>query len=187
MKLNVKTSIDLSEEEVAQLAMILGCKPDAVAKELSGHAGAALREYVSMYLGQHIFTRGSDIRQYRLFLLIASTFRNRIPTESDVSALFQTTTSESRALIKSVMSKYQYALTAVYRDTMKWIINGATQESNESDYELTVESHNIIQNLNATLARLDGTLQMIKKKPGTACTYTMPPASRDRLKEHFQA
>lgn len=62
-----------------------------------------------MFIGQRVFTRGRDIQEYRLFLLIRGPFGNTIPDDQMVCDLFQTTT-QSRALVRSVMSKYQYEL-----------------------------------------------------------------------------
>ena len=106
MKLSIEVKFDPAEE--AALAGILKKGPAELNAAFAPYATAAVHEYVSMFLGQKVFTRGSDIREYRLFLLIRIAFENSIPDEQKVCALFQCTLSQSRALLRAVMSKYQY-------------------------------------------------------------------------------
>src|SRR5207253_2749865 len=64
---------------------------------LKAYAEAAVLEHIRMFIGQKVFTRGSDIREYRLFLLIDTAFNGFIPDEQTVCALFQCTVTQSRA------------------------------------------------------------------------------------------
>ena len=66
-----------------------------------------------------------------MFLLIKAALDNRIPDEKRVSNLFQTTRSESRGLIKSVMSKYQYDLKTSIDETLKDIVRNVEKQNNE--------------------------------------------------------
>jgi hypothetical protein len=104
---DVKATLSLTQEDEAELTRVLGYKSGELSDVLASYASAALLEYVMMFLGQKVFTRGSDIREYRLLLLIQQVLGNHIPDEALVSRLFQCTTSESRALLRAVMSKYQ--------------------------------------------------------------------------------
>src|SRR5437870_118915 len=99
--------VSLSTEERAQLAGILGCKDAELDATFAPFARAAAEEYARMFLGQRVFTRGSDLREYRLLLLMRDVFK-RIPDDQEVSNLFQTTSSQCRSVIRSVISKYQY-------------------------------------------------------------------------------
>jgi hypothetical protein len=118
----------LSDEEKTQLAGILRCQVGELDAVLASYATAALEEYTRMFIGQRAFTRGADIQEHRLFLLIKEPFENQIPDEQRVSNLFQTTATQSRSLIQSVMSKYQYelqdainsSLTSTVQDAPYW-------------------------------------------------------------------
>jgi len=112
----MKIEFEPSGGDLEMLAEILGTSPDEVEAALAPYLHAAATEYVEMFLGRKVFTRGQDIREYRLFLLMKEVFE-RLPDEQEVSDLFQTTESQSRSLIRSVMSKYQYDLTDVLRWT----------------------------------------------------------------------
>jgi hypothetical protein len=72
----------LSQPEQVQLAGTLRVAVDDLREHLEAHANAAVEEYVRMFLGQRVYTRGSDIREYRLLLLIRHALGGRIPSEA---------------------------------------------------------------------------------------------------------
>ena len=108
--MNINFNIELQNEEIDQLAGILVCTQEELPTKIAPYAKAALEEYIKLFLGQKVFTRAADFREYRLFLLIQHVFDNEIPNEQKISDLFQTTTNQSRTLTRSIMSKYQYDL-----------------------------------------------------------------------------
>src|SRR3954469_14444642 len=108
--MDVRATIELDEEARARLSRILGCEPEALPEELKSYASAALEEYVRMFLGERVYTRGSDIREYRLLLLLQHLLGGSVPDDGWVSARFQTTTGQSRGLIRAVLAKFQYEL-----------------------------------------------------------------------------
>lgn len=180
---------DLSPEEREKLVGIIGCTHESLEATLSTFCSAAFQEYVRMFLGQKVFTRGSDIREYRLFLLIKHAFGGQLPDEQKVCDLFQTTVSQSRSLIRSVMSKYQYELSNAIGTTLRVTLERAIQPVPGGDYEFTVNSENIVSAMNhklATLAIVDGPFIQVSKKKGTVSTYLLKPASYERLIRHYQ-
>jgi hypothetical protein len=68
--MDIPLTIDLSKAYKEELASILECSPEELVQQLSRFSVAAFREYITMILGQKVFSRGSDILEYRLFLLI---------------------------------------------------------------------------------------------------------------------
>jgi hypothetical protein len=58
----------LSNGDRNQLAAIFECEPDSLDALLAKNIAAAEEKYVSIFLQQRLFTRGSDIREYRLNL-----------------------------------------------------------------------------------------------------------------------
>jgi hypothetical protein len=77
----ISVSVELTAEEKKQLAAILGTTASNLDAALKPFAKAALEEYVRMFLGQRVFTRGSDAREFRLLLLIKHAFDNRFPDD----------------------------------------------------------------------------------------------------------
>jgi hypothetical protein len=185
--MHVNTELNIDEAESTELATILHCTVDELPGRLSHFASAAIQEYVSMFRGQKVFTRGSDINEYRLFLLITKAMGNRIPGEQDVCRLFQTSTTESRALIRAVMSKYQYLLRGAITSSMQQIIQDATQNQDDGPHEVIVDSLNMVDELNRLLASIDGALQPITKKRGSVSTYEISPTSYARLNTSLNA
>lgn len=176
----VNAELQLTDGEKQQLAGILGVDVASLEDVLQAHATAALTEYAKMFLGQRVFTRGSDIREYRLFLLIRHAFGNRIPDEQRVSDLFQTTATQSRSLIRSVMSKYQYELQDAINESLRELVRAAVPD--ENDWILTAHSENLIDALNRQIGSIDASLPQIEKKRGTAANYVLKASSYDRLR-----
>jgi hypothetical protein len=185
--MDVTAKLEIHEGEVTELARILSCTEEELAVQLAPTASAALLEYVTMFLGQKIFRRGSDINEYRLFLLITKTLGNRIPDEQQVCSLFQTSATESRALIRAVMSKYQYQLRSAIDSSMRQIIEEAHRDGDQGPYEVTVNSLNVVEELNRVLASIDGSLQQIAKKRSSVSTYEISPSSYAQLQERLAA
>ncbi len=94
--MSVIVELNLNTTERAQLARILGCGEAELDDKLGSYATAALEEYLRMFLGQRVFTRGSDIVEYRLLLLTKEAFQGRLPDEQRVCALFQRSVTGSR-------------------------------------------------------------------------------------------
>ena len=61
MKLTV--NLDLSETEENNLRRILGQTDGKWPAAFEPFAGAAVEEYARMFIGQRVFTRGSDVRE----------------------------------------------------------------------------------------------------------------------------
>ena len=134
-----------------------------------------------MFLGQKVFTRGSDFREFRLFLLIMHAFHNEIPDEQAICDRFQTTVSQSRALLRSVMSKYQYELDDAIQATLKRVLESAVKAEGGDDYFVTVDNENIIDALNRLLLSIDGTLPPIARRKNTVSTFVVKPSAHERL------
>jgi len=179
--MEVTSTLNLSAEDQKELTKILGCPTNKLGETLSAHASAALEEYVTMFLGQKVFRRGSDQLEYRLFLLIEKAFGNKIPDEQEVSRLFQTTASESRSLIRSVMSKYQYQLKTAIDQSMKYVLKTAKQSQQGGSFTVIINSTNIVAEFNRVLADIDGKLKPVSKKRGSVSTYEIAPSSYTRL------
>ncbi len=80
--------IDLTDPERGQLAATFGRYVAELPEHLTLYSEAATEEYVRMVLGQHVYSRGQDIKEYRLCLLIRHVFGGRLPSEQQISALF---------------------------------------------------------------------------------------------------
>jgi hypothetical protein len=184
----ISTVVNLQSEEEVEIAAILGCNTIELNNKLNVLIGAAFEEYLTMLRGQKVLKRGSDILEYRLFLLIKTTFNGTIPDEQIVSNLFQTTHTESRSLIRAVLSKYQYQLRSFIDNTMRIALKSATfvEQEKKQFYSVVINSQNIIYGLNRLLAELDGSLPPVIKKKGSVSTYEIKSSSYGRLKRRLE-
>lgn len=173
--------MDLSAEERKQLVATFGCEETDLDQKIQRYAEAAKEEYLRMVLGQRVFTRGQDVREYRLYLLIKHVYEGQLPSEREISLLFQTTTTQSRALLRAVMSKYQYELQTAISKTLEQTLKSATQDSDTQMWSVTVDSGNIIEALNRRLAAIDGTLPQVVRARNTVTTYEMPNSAYQAL------
>ena len=180
----LKVSVRLTSAEEAQLAGILKKKVSEIAVAFTPYAEAAVEEYFRMFLGQKVFTRGSDVREYRLFLLIRTAFGNQIPDEQSICALFQCTLSQSRALLRAVMSKYQYELRTAIEDTLQLTVRNVRADPNGA-FLVTANNENIVAELNKVLASIDGAQDQVAKKTGKLATYELQPAAYQALCKQF--
>lgn len=182
----MQLTIDLSlnDSEVEQLAGTLACNKEQLPATFGRFATAAAQEYARMMLGQKVFTRGRDIQEYRLFLIVRHAFDEVIPNEQQISGLFQTTASESGALVRSVMSKYQYELQNAINGTCRSVLEGVHLDS-AGGLSVVIASSNLVGKLNLELAGIDGTLPQIAKKRGTVSTYFMEKSSYRALCQFY--
>lgn len=180
----ISISLELTKDEQTQLAAILGTTTSKLEEGLAPFAQAALEEYARMFLGQRVFTRGSDAREFRLLLLIKHAFENRFPDDQRISDLFQTTLSESRSLIKSVSAKYQYELAGAKEATLKGVLDNAVQRDDVR--LLSINSRTVVEQLNRDLVQLGSDLPPVRLKENTGSTYVVAASSFEKLREKYQ-
>ncbi|BAL97904.1 hypothetical protein [Rubrivivax gelatinosus] len=183
--MQITATLNLAPAEEAEIAAILGCNAADLNTRLNACLGASINEYLAMFRGQKVFKRGSDMLEYRLLLLIETAFNGVIPDERTVSSLFQTTLTESRSLIRSVISKYQYQLRTHVERTLSASLTAASRQNNALDYTVVINSQNVVDELNKALADIDGSLSPVGKKKGSVSTYEISPSSYNRLCAKF--
>lgn len=185
--MNIQTTLKLDKQEEKILREILQCQDDAeFAEKLNTVAAAAVEEYCRMILGQKVFNRATDLREYRLLLLIKTLYHNTIPNEQAVSALFQTTPAESKTLIRSTTSKYKYELKEVVAETLKDIIAEAEPaDEKDNKHRVVIKSATQVDELNRILLLKDGTLPKIKKDAGSVSQYIIEASSYEALCEYL--
>jgi hypothetical protein len=184
--MEIRATLSPNADEKRELARILGCAQKDLETKLQPYASAALKELVSMFLGQRVFTRGSDLLEYRLFLLIRHAFGGKLPDEQDVCKLFQVTSAASRSLIRAVMSKYQYSLKSEIDDTLGALLHSAEVSEDKDRVAVAVHNLNLVDELNRKLAEIDTDLPPVHKRRGSVSTYVIQPSSYMKLCELFK-
>lgn len=187
MPVNIQFDLDIVGADIAPLATALGCAPNEIEAELRKHAKAALHEYVEAYLGRRAFSRGSDILEHRLALLIEHAFAGALPLEVDVSRLFQTPLTASRSLLRNTLSKYRYQLRGATIASAKAVLEAAAWDGANSHFRLTVRSVNLLNALNQTLIDTDAAKRPVIRLADSVATYAVSAPSYETLCNAFGA
>jgi len=185
MKIKFEVDIDNSEKELFKT--IMSCSTDNELKAKLNKIGrASFEEMRRMVIGQKVFTRGRDILEFRLFNLIAFYFDGKIPDEQKICDLFQITATESRALIRSIMSKYQYDLKETIQNSLKEEIASLTKEEDDEFYRISIQNLFIKDELNKILGSIDNSLPIIEKESKTISIYKIMPSAYKALCEKYE-
>lgn len=185
--MKITFDIDLSPEEIALLASALDCDPADVEGKLPGHARAALGEYVEAYLGRRASGRGQDILEHRLALLIEHSFDKTIPSEVQVSRLFQTTLTSSRSLIRSTLSKYRYQLKTAADASAKSGLERAKWSNSSNLFEVVGVTASLADHLNLRLSSINGGMKKVALIKDTTSNYGIAADAYRELCKAFGA
>ncbi|WP_339223404.1 hypothetical protein [Paenibacillus sp. FSL W7-1332] len=150
---------------------------------ISKIANAALTEYKEMLLGKGLPTRADEIKQHRLFHLLKHYFTGIIPTEAEVSSMFQLTESESKALIRNVRTRFRYQLEAEIHLTLQQTILSAEQQND--GYHVVIQSDNVIEELNRMISTLAPHLDPISKVRNSSRKYSISDDTYDFFNLQF--
>lgn len=183
--MKIELVINIDNDEKNRLLDVLSSNEQNLKNDLAKIAKSAFEEYKNMVLGKKIFTRSQDFKEYRLFLLIKEFFDNSIPDEKRISDLFQTTNSESKKLLQSVLAKYRYDLEESINSTLKNVIQRMKEIKDENKYYITEIPINLVEEINKILSKIDGELEDLSKKSRSAHTYITSASSYEKLCEHF--
>jgi len=143
---------------------------------------AALREYRDMFLGQGLPSRVNEIREHRLYYLIKEYFVDQIPSELQVSALFQLPERRSRSLILYVLTRFRYQLEVEIRNTLTSVIQAAQEINDGEEYRVVIDSENVVEELNRIIAQEGAIFPRLEKVRGQVNTYRILPDSFEALR-----
>lgn len=176
----------ISEDKQIKLMKLLGCETrEQFSLAISKVVLASLSEYYDMLLGMGMPTRADEIRQYRLFHLIKNFFTDRLPTETEVSSMFQLTQSKSKNLIRDVMTRFRYNLEVEIRNTLVNNLRQAQFNDDNNEYRLIIQSQNVLEELNRIIAIIAPELDPIRKVRNMSGSYSISEDSYSKLMEYF--
>ncbi len=147
---------------------------------------AASSEYKEMFVGRGFPSRADEIRQYRLFYLIQHYF-GELPSESEVSAMFQETQSRSKNLIRLVLTRFRYDLKEEIDNAIINAICSAKHNGSQESpaYHVTIQSDIIVEELNRVINKNAPRCLIVKKIAGTGRSYSISEDSYDKLREVY--
>ncbi|MFC5604718.1 hypothetical protein [Sporosarcina koreensis] len=179
MEINLDLSKLITNEEKVLLKNILNKGTSEFTDIIEGVCMAAIAEYFEMMLGKQVPTRANEIQERRLFHLLKHYFDGRIPSESEISAIFQLTESGSRSLLRNVRTRFKFDLKEEMEYTIKNTLLQAVS-ANDS-YRVVIQSDNILEELRQVVSMKGAKLEQISKVKGSAGLYNIPEDTFDLL------
>jgi hypothetical protein len=176
----VSATLKLEAPERTRLRQILRCTDAEIEVKLQPYATAALDEYLQMFIGARVFTRGADMREYRLLLLMNHVWK-RVPEDHEVSSLFQTSSTQSRALIRAVLSKFRYDLATTLEGSLRNVIESA-RRLDDAELQVIIRSRSLVDALGERIEDLDPSLPRLLPGEGVA-TYRIKQSAYEKLCE----
>lgn len=170
--MHIQFDIAVSPEDEAKLQALFGVDAAGLDAAASTHAKAALSEYLEAYLGRRAYSRGSDILEHRLALLVRHAFAGKIPTAAQVSDLFQTTLSTSRSLIRNTFSKFRFDLDQVAATAAKDVLEHVDWAGSDN-WHAKVATPNLVELLNRRLLSANPGHKEIIRAQGVIGTYVI--------------
>jgi len=146
---------------------------------------AAALEYVNMFVEEGMPTSADEVRQERLCFLIENYYRDRVPSESEVTAIFQLTKPQSRTLLSKTISRHRNKIGGQVRASAAVVIRAAKKSSDKTTWEMVIKSEVILEELNLIVAEQGPTLKRIRLKRGSAGQYEVEEDTYNLLKNEY--
>ncbi len=169
----------LDEERKALLKKTLKIEDAELPEALNKIACAALTEYLNMFVEGGMPNRADEAKQDRLLYLIQSYFGDTLPTESQISTIFQLTPSQSKTLLRNTISRFRHKLDDVLLHTMQAVVSSA--RSADEIFLVVINSEVVKDELNMLITQNDATYTPIVKKKGSAGQYVISEDSHALL------
>ncbi|SRR5260221_11737606 len=173
--MNITITISNAELSAADKNLIkdcLGLKTNTqIDNALNKMCKTAFMEYVKMFREKGLPTRAEEVQQERLFFLLTYFFENRLPSENEISSIFQLTPAASKTLLRNTKSRYRTKISSYIKNTLRETLNAATQPEANGDYEFICTSPTTVEELNLIIGQKGPELKPIEKIKGLASKY----------------
>lgn len=173
-------TISISDTELSAIDKLLiqdclSLAPNQVNTSLQKLCKTAFMEYVKMFKEKGLPSRADEVQQERLFFLLNYFFENRLPSENEISSIFQLTPSQSKTLLRNTKSRYRTKINTFIKNTLLTTLNSAIQREHGDNYEFVCTSPTTVEELNSIISQKGPELQPIEKIRGLASKYTCAP------------
>ncbi len=130
---------EFSPEEIRIISECLGTKKTDISAVLANIAKTALMEYIKMFKEKGLPTRADEVMQERLFFLLSYYYKDRLPLESEISAIFQLTQSQSATLLRNTISRYRIKIQGYITNTLQAVIRSAKKNTENDQFEMVIK------------------------------------------------
>jgi hypothetical protein len=175
---------ELSNDDIVLILQGLGLSPTNNCEEtLSKITRCALLEYRKMFVERGLPTKAAEVMQERLFYLIKGYFIDTLPSEQQISTVFQLTSSGSKTLLRNTISRYRIYLNDQINESIRRVISTAVQDGEK--FLVVIQSETIRDEINKYLTQNRPTLQKLLAVKGSAGQYYCPTDTMNCLQEAF--
>lgn len=163
---------ELSVDDRALIQDCLGIDNVAFQGALERLTKSAFMEYAKMFKEKGIPTRADEVAQERLYFLLNHYYNTTLPSESEISSIFQLTQSQSKTLLKNTKSRYRTKIKAFLKNSLKATLAAAVQRGGENLWEFECISPSIIEELNYIVSQKGPSNHPVEKIRGFANRYS---------------
>jgi len=182
----ITITISDAELSTSDKSLIKDCLSLSTNAELSSGLAkickTAFLEYCKMFKEKGIPTRADEVTQERLFFLLNHYYMDRLPSENEVSTIFQLTPSQSKTLLRNTKSRYRTKIASFITNSLKSIIQSAALNNETDKYEFVCLSSVLIEELNLIISQKGPALEQIVKIKGKSSKYECSEDTFDLLK-----
>ncbi len=180
MDITFEIDNDFFEENQKQLIKrTLKIGDQEIQSALGKIAKAALSEYLTMFTEGGMPSRADEAKQDRLLYLIQNYFIENLPTDSQISTIFQITQSQSKTLLKNTICRHRNKLEETINRSM--ITCMETSQHIGDKYLIVINSEVIKEELNMLIIQNEPTYSTISKRKGSAGQFEMSEDSHALL------
>ena len=183
--LTITAAVQISDAEEAQLLDVLGCPVGQLQAEVQKYAGAAIREYIDMFVGAGAITTATDLRERRLVGLMTSVFNTAPPGADLVARLFNMTPSGARSLMRAVAGKHRLRVKETLDRALKATLDACQRPDAAKPYSAVILNPILVELLNARLAASDQPRTPVRLAGDSLTKYTIDSGSFDYLRPLF--
>ena len=184
--MNISINISNAELSTNDKALIKECLGLQSAQDLNlaftKICKTAFLEYCKMFKEKGLPTRADEVMQERLFFLLNHYYIDRLPSENEISTIFQLTPSQSKTLLRNSKSRYRTKIATSLNNSLKAIVHPAVLNNDTGKLEFVFLSSVLIEELNLIVSQKGPTLEQINKIKGKASKYECAEDTYDLLK-----
>jgi hypothetical protein len=184
-------TIDISDIELTatEQALVMEClglqNPERLSEALTKICKASFLEYCKMFKEKGLPTRADEVMQERLFFLLSHYYDNRLPSESEISTIFQLTPSQSRTLLRNTKSRYRTKISKFINNSLKTVVESAVKNNQTNKFEFVCLSNILIEELNLIVSQKGPELEQISKIKGMASKFECSEDTYDLFKSEL--
>ncbi len=175
---------EVPQEKIELLKASLGIADDNdLVPKLTKLAEAGIADYIEMLVGKGMPNRADESKQDRLLYIIKKVCGPRLPTEDEISIMFQLTNTQSKTLLRNTLSRYRTKLSNELNETLEEIFRSSVQ--NADGWELTINSEIFVEHLNLIVAKEGPDYNPIRKRSVGTRKYFIAADTHIALGNYF--